>query len=63
MHNMHKICQNRTVIIIAHRLSTVKNADRIIVMEKGEIIEQGKHKELMSNPQSFYYYLYQLQSD
>ncbi|EFN7755933.1 type I secretion system permease/ATPase, partial [Escherichia coli] len=59
MHNMHKICQNRTVIIIAHRLSTVKNADRIIVMEKGEIIEQGKHKELMSNSQSFYYYLYQ----
>ncbi|MBW9972144.1 ATP-binding cassette domain-containing protein, partial [Escherichia coli] len=41
MRNMHKICKGRTVIIIAHRLSTVKNADRIIVMEKGKIVEQG----------------------
>ncbi|HFW7069757.1 TPA: type I secretion system permease/ATPase [Morganella morganii] len=63
MRNMHKICQGRTVIIIAHRLSTVKNADRIIVMEKGQIIEQGKHKDLLCNPESLYHYLYQLQSD
>lgn len=63
MRNMHKICQGRTVIIIAHRLSTVKNADRIIVMEKGQIIEQGKHKELLSDPESLYHYLHQLQSD
>ncbi|EGR3426725.1 type I secretion system permease/ATPase, partial [Vibrio parahaemolyticus] len=63
MRNMHKICQGRTVIIIAHRLSTVKNSDRIIVMEKGNIVEQGKHKELLSNPDSLYSYLYQLQSD
>ncbi|HFU0259748.1 TPA: type I secretion system permease/ATPase, partial [Vibrio parahaemolyticus] len=58
MRNMHKICQGRTVIIIAHRLSTVKNSDRIIVMEKGNIVEQGKHKELLSNPDSLYSYLY-----
>ncbi|EGR3158531.1 type I secretion system permease/ATPase [Vibrio parahaemolyticus] len=63
MRNMHKICQGRTVIIIAHRLSTVKNSDRIIVMEKGNIVEQGKHKELLSNPDGLYSYLYQLQSD
>ncbi|BFU59325.1 MULTISPECIES: type I secretion system permease/ATPase [Rodentibacter] len=63
MRNMHQICKNRTVIIIAHRLSTVKNADRIIVMEKGQIVEQGKHKELLLNPEGLYHYLYQLQSD
>ncbi|QEH47905.1 type I secretion system permease/ATPase [Aggregatibacter actinomycetemcomitans] len=61
MHNMHKICQNRTVLIIAHRLSTVKNADRIIVMDKGEIIEQGKHQELLKDEKGLYSYLHQLQ--
>ncbi|AEW78093.1 hemolysin secretion protein HlyB [Aggregatibacter actinomycetemcomitans ANH9381] len=61
MHNMHKICQDRTVLIIAHRLSTVKNADRIIVMDKGEIIEQGKHQELLKDEKGLYYYLHQLQ--
>jgi subfamily B ATP-binding cassette protein HlyB/CyaB len=45
--NMHAICKGRTVIIIAHRLSTVRGAQRIIVMEKGQIIEQGKHEELL----------------
>ncbi len=61
MNNMSKISEGRTVIIIAHRLSTVKNADRIIVMEKGEIIEEGKHNELLQNTNGFYYYLNQLQ--
>lgn len=63
MHNMHKICQGRTVLIIAHRLSTVKNADRIIVMDKGEIVEQGKHQELLKNEKGLYHYLHQLQSN
>ncbi|MEE3730248.1 RTX-I toxin determinant B [Mannheimia haemolytica] len=61
MQNMQKICQGRTVILIAHRLSTVKNADRIIVMEKGEIVEQGKHHELLQNSNGLYSYLHQLQ--
>lgn len=40
--------QNRTSIVVAHRLSTVKNADRIIVLSKGEIIEEGSHDELLA---------------
>lgn len=42
-----KLTANRTSIIIAHRLSTIQKADRIIVMEKGEIVEQGSHQELL----------------
>ncbi len=45
--NMNDICKGRTVLIIAHRLSTVRGAHRIIVMEKGEVIEQGDHEELV----------------
>lgn len=45
--NLKKICENRTVFIIAHRLSTVQNADYIIAMDKGRIIEKGSHSELL----------------
>lgn len=40
--------QGKTVIIIAHRLSTIRNADKIIVMEKGHLVEEGKHDELVA---------------
>ncbi len=46
--NMKSICQNRTVFIIAHRLSTVRECDEIITIEKGEITEIGNHKELLA---------------
>lgn len=45
--NMRLICHGRTVFIIAHRLSAVRHADRILVLEHGEIVEQGKHDELI----------------
>lgn len=47
--NLKRICENRTVFIIAHRLSTVQNADYIIAMDKGRIIEKGTHAELLQS--------------
>ena len=46
--NMSTICKNRTVFVIAHRLSTVQQCHRIIVMEKGRIVEQGNHQTLLA---------------
>lgn len=55
-----KITQYQTSIIIAHRLTTIKKADRIIVMDKGEIVEQGSHLELLAK-QGYYKNLYDMQ--
>ena len=44
---LEKMMENRTSLVIAHRLSTIQKADHIVVMEKGDIIEQGSHQELM----------------
>ena len=59
--NMRDICKGRTVIIIAHRLSAVKDADRILVLDKGELIEEGHHGELKERPNGTYAKLYALQ--
>ncbi len=55
-----KITQNRTSIIIAHRLATIRNADKIIVMDKGRIVEQGTHQELLAR-KGYYSRLYTIQ--
>ncbi|XP_009630703.1 ABC transporter B family member 4-like isoform X1 [Nicotiana tomentosiformis] len=52
---------NRTTVIVAHRLSTVKNADTIAVIQEGKIIEKGSHKELLQNREGAYVQLIQLQ--
>ena len=62
MQNMRAICRNRTVLIIAHRLSTVRMADRIIAMDKGQIVEQGTHETLLAKENGYYRYLHQLQN-
>ncbi|HHM5699379.1 TPA: type I secretion system permease/ATPase [Pseudomonas aeruginosa] len=59
--NMKAICQGRSVIIIAHRLSAVRDAHRIIVMDRGQIVEQGTHSELLSHQAGHYSRLYRLQ--
>jgi ATP-binding cassette subfamily B protein len=58
---LEKLMQNRTSMIIAHRLSTVRHADRILVLNRGRIIETGTHAQLMDR-QGFYYRLSQLQN-
>lgn len=57
---LEKITKNRTTIVVAHRLSTIKNADKIVVLHKGKIKEIGTHENLLKN-QGLYYNLYQLQ--
>ncbi len=59
--NMRQISQGRTVLVIAHRLSAVKDAHRIVVMERGDIVEQGTHAELIQREQGHYAALHRMQ--
>ncbi len=60
---MYRLMEGRTCFVIAHRLSTVRNADHILVLRDGEVIEQGNHDELMSMQGGFYRSLYCSQFD
>lgn len=58
--NMATMLQGRTAIVIAHRLSTVRGADRIVVLDSGKVVEQGSHEELLKR-EGLYHYLYHQQ--
>ena len=57
---LDELCKGRTTLVVAHRLSTIKNADEIAVVSDGKIVEQGSHEQLMEK-HGIYYDLYQLQ--
>ncbi len=57
---INKVIKDHTVIVVAHRLSTIQNADQIVVLQNGKIKEVGTHKELMKK-QGHYYNLFNIQ--
>lgn len=61
--NMQAICTGRTVIIVAHRLSAVRLAHRIVVMDRGQVVESGTHAELLRDDAGLYSHLYRLQQN
>lgn len=57
---MHKVMENRNSIVIAHRLSTIRDSDLIVVMDRGRIVEEGTHNDLLEK-KGKYYELYMTQ--
>ncbi|HQE33380.1 MAG TPA: ABC transporter ATP-binding protein [Flavobacterium alvei] len=57
LNNLEEICRDKTTIIVSHRVSSAKNADRIIILDEGRIIEQGSHNQLL-NQEGYYAALY-----
>ena len=59
---LHTLLQDKTAIVIAHRLSTIKSVDRILVFDKGQIVEEGTHAQLLRKKSGLYRRLYELQA-
>jgi len=57
LNNLNKICKDKTTIIVSHRVSSAKNADKIIILDEGKIIQQGSHNQLI-NQDGYYASLY-----
>jgi ATP-binding cassette subfamily B protein len=57
LNNLFEICKDKTTIIVSHRVSSAKNADKIIILENGQIIQQGSHNQLI-NENGYYSALY-----
>jgi ATP-binding cassette subfamily B protein len=59
---LNELMENRTTFIIAHRIQSVMNADLILVLDKGEVIQMGTHQELVSQPGGMYRRIYDIQT-
>jgi len=55
MENLEQFFKGKTLVVVAHRLSTVKSADNIVVIERGEVVEQGSHQHLIALRGTYYY--------
>lgn len=60
---MKRATQGKTSVCIAHRLSTVMDADEILVLSNGRLAERGTHREFLENPNSIYYRMWHIQHD
>ena len=58
---LKRATEGRTSVVIAHRLSTIMDADEILVLDKGQVAESGTHSQLLSNPQSIYSRMWDIQ--